>query len=118
MALALLLAFQLVATAALATRMAAASLWLSPDDAQALCLSDHAPSDQTDTGGSTPMQGTHPAPCDICVFAAQAGTLPAPQPVAARDLVAARADRLLPRAVPDVSEGHQPRQSRGPPPTA
>ncbi|UFZ02120.1 hypothetical protein LQG66_22775 [Bradyrhizobium ontarionense] len=115
MALALLLAFQLVATAALAARMAAASLPLGPDDAQALCLSDHAPSDQADPDGSAPVQDTHRARCDICVFAAQAGTLPAPQPVAALDPVAARADRMLPRAVPDVSEGHQPRQSRGPP---
>jgi len=109
-ALALLLALQLLITSAIASRMEGTNLLFGAAEGQVLCLEGHSEGD-----GSQPSHLVHKNVCDACAFAAQAGTVASPQQVRLPGLAFHAAAMPLPRALLPTPARHEPRSTRGPP---
>jgi hypothetical protein len=109
-AVALLLALQLIVTSAVASQMQATNLLFGTAEGRIICLSDHS-----QPGDSKPAQLVHKTTCDICAFAAQPGTAPAPLFAPLPRMFLHIAEIPLPRATLHISERHEPRLTRGPP---
>lgn len=110
MAVATLLALQLIISSAIASQMQAANLLFGTAEGQVICLSDHSQADS-----QQPAPAAHKTTCDICAFAAQSGTAAAPLLALLPSLVMHAAEMPLPRALRQTSERYEPRLTRGPP---
>lgn len=110
MAVAVLLALQLVVTSAFASQMEATNLLFGAAEGQVICLSDH-----TRTDGSGEPQLVHKTTCDICAFAAQPGMAPLALLAPSPGIILHAAEMPLPRVPSPTSKRHEPRLTRGPP---
>lgn len=109
-AVAMLLALQLIVVSAVASQMEATNLLFGTAEGQIICLSDHAQVD-----GSGQPQLVHKTICDICAFAGQPGMAPMPKFAPLPGIVFHAAEMPLPHALRKTSERHEPRLTRGPP---
>jgi hypothetical protein len=110
MAVAMLLALQLIVTSAVASQMQVTNLLLGTAEGPVICLSDEANAD-----GSGRAQLVHKTTCDICTFAAQPGAAAAPLFALLSGDIFHVAEMPFPRVLQESTARHEPRLTRGPP---
>ena len=109
-----ILASQIIATSAIASRMEAIHLVLDASEAQTLCLSDTG---ENEVGGPAHAI-VHKSICDICLFATQAASAPCVETGAFSRFSFSGVEALRPLTSAPTSQRQEPRLTRGPPPNA